>query len=598
MSHKPQLDRAVRRAFTALCWSVGTPLAYKAILALEQERWVDLATITVAISGYRCPRTLSGDLQVAAFFKKYPDFDLGYDLETRAKEAFWECERQCYRSNEFLAPLLHDPLIMGEGVFALLSEIRKDVKDVLGRCPRVIDLEPRFGPGSTYLDVGPLITVPDKMSNTYTLTPGARVFLHAWDQTSWSRHAAAGLQSLTHSHLPGLHDLIGNDECSPGLGQNAVDAQYAPRTEEIVRGNRFTCVPKDAKKHRGICIEPSLNLFYQLGVGRVLSERMRRKWHWAKDSQQQFHRTLARLGSLTGLQATIDLSNASDTVCKVLVQLLLPKDWYSLVNSLRSPFTLIDGRWVRLEKFSSMGNGFTFELETLLFRSIANVLSRGSKNQGDWHGRVVSTFGDDIICPSDTASSVIAALKFFGFQINKDKTFVDGKFRESCGGDFYGGYDVRPHHLKVNPNEPHQYIALANGLRRFGIRHILCGGPDLYRKPWLRILDQLPKQIRDCTGPESLGDLVVCNDESTWNTKVRSSIRYFRVWRPVTFGRTSWSHFRPGVVLASALYGCGDGRPTRTLGSRELDVLSTEGVLTRVNGSYISGYKFGHVAYS
>lgn len=409
MTHKPLLDRSVRRAFTALCWKVGTPVAMKALRCLERDDWVGLTTVKVGVSGYRCPRTLSGDLQIAAFFKKYPDFDLGLDLEAAAQENFWQSERQCYRANERLSPLVHDVEIMGEGVASFIREVRKEVSRVLGRCPKAIELDPKFGPGSTFSDVGSLITIPDKMSNSYTLTPKARVFLHAWDSTAWSRYAAAGLER--HRDVP----LIGNVEVAPCFGQNATDDAYAPRLEEVVRGNRFTTVPKDAWKLRGICIEPTINLFYQLGVGKWLSKQMHKTWQWDKECQQQYHRFLARLGSLTKKLATIDLSNASDTVCYNLVKLLLPSDWFRLLDSLRSPHTLVKGKWVKLEKFSSMGNGFTFELETLLFRAIAEVISRRSKNDGDMASRAVSTFGDDIICPRDVAPDVIAALEFLGF---------------------------------------------------------------------------------------------------------------------------------------------------------------------------------------
>jgi hypothetical protein len=586
------LDRSVRKSFTALCWKVGTPVAMKALRCLESDDWRGLTTIRVEVRHYRCARTLSGDLQIAAFFKKFPGFDLGIDLEAKAVEAFWASERQCYRANEHLSPLLHDVKIMGEGVAHLIGELRKEVRRVLGKCPKITSLKPKFGPGSTFLDVGSLITIPDKMSESYTLTPKARVCLHAWDLTAWSRYAAAGLEVYRDV------SLIGNVEVAPGFGKNCTDEDYAPRVEAIVRGNRFTTVPKDAWKLRGICIEPSINLFFQFGVGGDISSRLFKAYGWDKKCQQQFHRLLARLGSMTKKLATIDLSNASDTVCYNLVKLLLPSDWFELLDSLRSPFTLVKGKWVKLEKFSSMGNGFTFELETLLFRVVAEVCSRRSMNDGSFHSRAVSTFGDDIICPRDSASDVIATLEFLGFSINKDKTFVDGEFLESCGGDYFRGLDVRPHYLKEEPNEPHQFIALANGLRRFGIRHILCGGPDLYRVPRLRILDNLPLKIRQCTGPESLGDLVVQDGEETWKYVVRSSIRYFRVWRPVSFGRTSWHHFRPGVVLASALYGCGDGRSTRTVGSQEQSVMDSGGVMTRVSGSYVSGYRFGHVAFS
>jgi hypothetical protein len=398
------------------------------------------------------------------------------------------------------------------------------------------------------------------------------------------------------SSLYGLSELVGNDEIAPGLGQNAVDSNYAPRCEAIVRGNRFTTVDKDAHKKRGICIEPSINVFYQLAVGTWMTNKFRSTILWEKEEQQEFHKLLARLGSLTGSLATLDLSNASDTVCRNLVKLLLPTDWFQLLESLRSTHTFIGGKWVRLEKFSSMGNGFTFELETLLFHCITAVVARESRQTADWFGRTVSVFGDDIICPTDCAKDVISALEFFGFKLNKEKSFYNGKFRESCGGDFFEGKDVRPHYLKEDPREPHQLIALANGLNRFRRRHLDCGGSDI-TDCWLRVLDALPSRIRSLRGPEGLGDLVVHDEERTWNFIVRSSIRYFRVWRPVPFGRTGWHHFRPGVVLASALYGAGDGANyiETTTGKRKL---VSEGVLSRVNGEYVSGYRFGCVAFS
>lgn len=589
------LDRTIRRAFSALCWNIGTPLAYKASLALERGDWAYLTSVRVEIGRYTCPRALSGDLQIAAFFKKFPGFDLGIDLKEKAVSAFYESERQCYLSNERLAPLLSDREIYGSGLSQFITEARKEVRRVLGRCPSRDELRGRFGPGSTFRDVGSLITVPDKMSSSYTLTRQARPFLRAWDQTAWSRYAAAGLVPLQKSALIGLDRLVGQDEISPGLTENDIDKFFAPLCEEVVRGNRFTTVPKDARKNRGICIEPSINVFYQLGIGQWMTQQMKVKIDWVKESQQEFHKLLARLGSLTRLQATLDLSNASDTVCSNLVKLLLPTDWFSLLFSLRSPYTFIGGKWVRLEKFSSMGNGFTFELETLLFHTITKIVARTSQQPDDWFGRTVSVFGDDIICPTDVAEDVIAALTFFGFSLNVEKSYYKGEFRESCGGDYFRGLDMRPHYLKEDPHEPHQFIALANGLARFGIRHTQCGGPNVARTSWLRVLDALPSGIRSLRGPKDLGDLLIHDEESKWNYAVRGSIRYFRVWRPVAFGRTPWHHFRPGVVLASALYGTGDGASYNKLGWR-LSV--ADGVLSRVNGEYVAGYRFGRVSFS
>lgn len=598
MSQVNQLDRAVRRSFMALCQNVGTPLAFQSMRMLEADDWVGLTTIKVVIRDYKDPCALSGDLQIAAFFKKYPGFDLGVDLEMKAVRNFEEAEHQCYKTNERLDPLLRDKFHYGLDVAAFIDVARKEVSRILGRCPQPHQLDGGFGPGSTFLDVGPLTTVPDKMSSSYTLTSTSSRFLPAWRETAWHRYACAGLEPVDLETTD--IDLIVESSWfvrSDGVLRSAYvkpPSPFACRTPTLIRGNRFTTVPKDAWKHRGICIEPSINLFYQLGVGTWLTRRLGRTVGWHKKDIQQFHQLLARLGSLLGHLATIDLSNASDTICRALVQLLLPWDWYELLDDLRSKHTRVDGRWVKLEKFSSMGNGFTFELETIIFRAIA-VAAQKCDADDQWFGNTVSTFGDDIVVPTRSADDVIAALKFFGMETNKDKTFTSGSFRESCGGDYFKGMDMRPHYLKEEPNEPHQFIALANGLRRFGIRHILCGGPDVYRKPWLCILDAIPSRIRSLLGPEALGDLLIHDKEERWNYKVRSSIRYFRVWRPVEYGCTGWEHFRPGVVLASALFGVPDGSP------KSVDVNErwlTSGVSTRVNDSYISGYRFGRVAYS
>lgn len=574
-------DRTVRRAFKALCLGVNTPFSLNAAEMLANEDWLGLASLDVAIQGYHCPVSLSGDLQVAAFFKKYPGFDLGMDLEAQSRETFRLTETQCFNTNVRLDPLLGDLGHYGGDVHDYISRARKEVSRILGRCPEPDELVGKFGPGSTYNDRGPLATVPDKMSSSYTMTARASRFLPAWETTAWHKYACAGNLSIS---------SFGDEVLGP---PSWVDG-YAVRSGELVRGNRFTSVPKDAKKNRGICIEPSINLFYQLGVGTWLTSRLGKTTGWRKTDIQEYHKFLARLSSLTGLSATIDLSNASDTICTALVELLLPADWFKLLDDLRSHFTFIGGSWTKLEKFSSMGNGFTFELETILFRAIA-VAACTSEYTDEWYGSVISVFGDDMIVPTSAAADVIAALAFFGMTTNKNKTFVSGSFRESCGGDYWRGMDMRPHYQKEPLNEPHQFIALANGLRRFGIRHVLCGGSDLYRKPWLCVLDGIPTRIRACKGPTQLGDLVIHDDESRWIWTVRSSIRYIRVWRPVEYGRTGWDHFRPGVVLASALYGVPDGTPSSISANSRLAI---GGILTRVSGSYVSGYRFGRVAFS
>nr|QDH90208.1 MAG: RNA-dependent RNA polymerase [Leviviridae sp.] len=54
----------------------------------------------------------------------------------------------------------------------------------------------------------------------------------------------------------------------------------------------------------------------------------------------------------------------------------------------------------------------------------------------------VRVYGDDIICPVEFVPSVIRTLESFGFKVNAHKSFWNGKFRESCGRDYYDGRDV------------------------------------------------------------------------------------------------------------------------------------------------------------
>jgi hypothetical protein len=252
----------------------------------------------------------------------------------------------------------------------------------------------------------------------------------------------------------------------------------------------------------------------------------------------------------------------------------------------------VDGKWVKLEKFSSMGNGYTFELETTIFAAIAMaVMPESVVAEVD-----VFVYGDDIIVPKEHAEDVLAALKFCGFTPNKRKTFVEGPFRESCGGDSFLGAGVRPYYLKDEVNEPQHWIALANGLYRSSHQN---GDDDRYcrrlRRAWFRCLDRIPNTIRQCRGPEGLGDLVVQDgDERRWSVRWRGSIRYVRVYRPVQRPDVAWAGFGSEVQFAAALYGVPRYPmkvPKTFVGHGD----DPKGLLSR---KAVTGYKVGWVPFS
>lgn len=236
---------------------------------------------------------------------------------------------------------------------------------------------------------------------------------------------------------------------------------------ETVPGNVMFTVPKKTDIDRVACKEPDVNMWLQKGVGSFIRSRLKRTGINLND--QSINSSLARLGSLTGELATIDLSSASDSVSTALVELLLPVNWYTLLDTIRCQETVIPrGDFVevhRNEMFSSMGNGFTFELESLLFYALARTAAYFSGISG-----IISVYGDDIICPSALYDNLEWVLKYFGFQLNAEKSFSKGPFRESCGGHYYNAVDITPFYIRKPITHLLDVIHTANSLRAWAGR--------------------------------------------------------------------------------------------------------------------------------
>lgn len=245
----------------------------------------------------------------------------------------------------------------------------------------------------------------------------------------------------------------------------------------LVPGSRFCFVPKDDTTSRLIAIEPGLNMFYQLGLGRLLEERLVSFFGLDITSQPQINQEAARFGSVTDELATLDLSNASDSLGLPMLEWALPRPVMDLLKLLRSPKGNLSGEQLELHMVSTMGNGFTFPLETLVFSCVvvACIKSHGFKPvrpyMTDFASREVlknlhglwGVFGDDIICHSRVALRVKRLLELLGFEVNRDKSFVEGVFRESCGRDFFKGHDVRGVYVKRLDTPESRYVAI-NGL--------------------------------------------------------------------------------------------------------------------------------------
>ncbi len=514
------VDKSLAQVVALLCKATGSTFSDQVLADLKADNVGSLVSYEINPADYSDPHHYFLDACIRALTVKVPFSDSPFDRVIAAKENFWKGERSCTLTNARFSSFNENWFPDVEpSTIEFLERARRWIKHVLGPLPK--RLEPRFGPGATFGDRGRLTTVPDKITASPSVTSAASCLLPFIWETAWGRCM------LERRQLP-----------------------------SYVRGNRFTTVPKDAKKDRGICIEPSINVALQLSVGSVLKQRLSIAGLPLVDLQDT-HRQWARSASRMGDYATIDLSNASDTISTQLVKYLLPCEWFETLYSLRSPFTLLEGKWVRLEKFSSMGNGYTFELETLIFASLC-------ASHGLTAGQNFSVFGDDIIVPSEKASSLIGLLEFCGFSINKEKSFTSGPFRESCGGDFFSGVDVRPYFLKKEPSTPSEWISLANGLYRNALRLDMSIEDSPFFVPWKRVLDQLPSRLRQLRGPCWLGDLVI--NHSSYTPMRSHGMAYVYGWKPIA-KVLPWHHWTGEVVYASILYGAGETKGITPRGS-------------------------------
>jgi hypothetical protein len=248
----------------------------------------------------------------------------------------------------------------------------------------------------------------------------------------------------------------------------ARDGQSGVSGTRQIEGSRLTTVPKNEDTERTIAIEPSGNMCLQLAAGMYLEGALRRIGLDIRN-QQQKNIAMAKRGSETGDVATLDLKSASDMISIDLVRALLPSEWFDLLMKLRSPIITVPidgkdgsvGRQVELRMISTMGNGFTFPLMTFILVALIYGFqcTRGGPNLYiDWTNTCV--FGDDIIIPTHEYTGFVDVLTKAGLIVNLDKSYSEGSFRESCGGDFLNGIDITPFYVKSLASEPDVYVAI------------------------------------------------------------------------------------------------------------------------------------------
>lgn len=389
--------------------------------ALRARRLKDiLAHCTALLSQqYDSPNEHFVAQQVTSLLRKYPYADSPFDPEGKAHRVFLAGERKCGQVNRKIRAYRN--VVRRERVLPHLSAL-KQARDYIARVLGEFNLE--------------------RVQEKCDFSDGANVGVHGnatnlfqkW-KSDWSVTLPALNYAITslwnHMHAREIV-LPGTVKCHDPL----LFADVVKKRVSVVDANKLGFVAKTVEVHRTIAVEPLLNGFLQKGVDVFMRARLRRIGIDLSDQARNAY--LAKRGSESWEEAdswvTIDLSNASGSISKELVRLLLPLEWHEYLDAIRSSGFILDGKRQEYESFCSMGNGFCFPLETLIFASFCHAAGCDD----------FAVYGDDIIVRRSRALYLIELLAYFGFKVNIQKTFIVGPFRESCGSDYYAGSDVRP----------------------------------------------------------------------------------------------------------------------------------------------------------
>lgn len=246
---------------------------------------------------------------------------------------------------------------------------------------------------------------------------------------------------------------------APPMDFESTGALHAWPEFRPIECNTVFTVPKRFDTDRTAAKGTTWNTALQKGVGSMVRSRCQR---WSdpllRPDAQVLHGLMAKLGSRTGLFVTGDLSGASDSVTTGHVSTFFPESWSKVMLDLREEYgQMPDGSIVRWEKVGSMGNGFTFEVETVLFYGLVKACCKSSD--------FVSVYGDDLIYPETAHELVVEAMSFCGFEFNREKTYSGSHpFRESCGAYYHAGVDVKPYFIENLPATLGSVIQLHNDI--------------------------------------------------------------------------------------------------------------------------------------
>lgn len=482
--HEP--SKALGEVFFALCKSVNSPRSLACWILYKNREFQQLVDLSINADDYFDAYSFDKDYQVTEFLSKTQELRTGTNVKEEAIRRFKLAEDACALTNK----RLRSPAAQNWAHDSRIYRVMRKIAEILGDVPSLDELRglAKWGNGATATISRRRASCATKQSEvpsvTFTALPLAKAMVDG--DFHW------------------FEAVTGHRPCG--------DFSVLDSFFKIVPGNVVTFVKKSAKTDRSIGKEPTMNGYIQQAIGRYIRKRLKRVG--VDLNHQEINQTWASLALALGL-ATVDLKMASDTIARYVVLTLLPPRWYALLDSVRSKAYSFEGSADvhYYEKFSSMGNAYTFELESLIFYAMAKVITEETR----YHAGVVSIYGDDIIVPNSVVADFVDFASYMGFSTNEEKTHADGSFYESCGKHYYGATEVTPAYQKKKLVGP-EPVRLHNRLVRKSIRS--CFGlarDELYRGAISACRRSITGKLAKClipAGSEADDGLLVFNDES------------------------------------------------------------------------------------
>lgn len=214
-------------------------------------------------------------------------------------------------------------------------------------------------------------------------------------------------------------------------------------------------VPKSYKARRIIAKEDAGRQFLLSGVYNFVWEQMKctfvpgYEYTYASCislHDQSLNQVVAEIGSMSQTEnyATVDLSQASDSITYTQASLILPPSVFKAIDQYRPvKIKTPDGKVRTLQMWLTSGNICTFISESLIFFAVSLAICEYVGTiAGIEEPLKVFMYGDDTEIPSWCFDSLSDIFSSFGWEVNAEKSFSQvglWQYRESCGAEYLNG---------------------------------------------------------------------------------------------------------------------------------------------------------------